>query len=110
MVALVAFGKVLSPQFLVWVVFVVVLVERQLFAVAFVLVAAALALTRAYFPYRYDDLVALDGNVVWIPFLRNLVLVALAAYLVASLRQTESRATVSEGDAEERVAHAAGRT
>ncbi len=115
--ALVAFGKVLSPQFLVWVVFVVALVERRLFARGFVLVAAALVLTRAYFPYRYDDLVALEGHVVWIPLLRNLVLVALTAYLVTSLRSTESRATVSEGRAEERAApprvaperHSAGR-
>lgn len=89
-VALVAFGKVLSPQFLVWVVFVVALVESRLFARAVALAVAALLLTRTYFPYRYDDLVALDGHIVWIPLLRNLVLVALAAYLVASLRQTRA--------------------
>jgi Glycosyltransferase family 87 len=91
-VALVAFGKVLSPQFLIWVVFVVPLVERRLFARAFVLVVAGLVLTRAYFPYRYEDLILLEGHVVWIAVLRNLVLVALVAYLVASLRRTDSRA------------------
>ncbi len=109
-VALVAFGKVLSPQFLIWVVFVVPLVERRLFARAFVLAAAGLVLTRAYFPYRYEELILREGHVVWITLVRNLVLVALAAYLVASLRHTETRAVVSEDRVQERGAHAAGRT
>ena len=89
-VALVAFGKVLSPQFLIWVVLVVPLVERRLYVRAFVLVAAALALTRAYFPYQYEELFELDGHVAWITVLRNLVLVVLAVYLVASLRSSET--------------------
>jgi Glycosyltransferase family 87 len=90
-VALVAFGKVLSPQFLIWIVLVVPLVERRLYVRAFVLVGAALALTRAYFPYRYQELFELEGHVAWITLLRNLVLVALAAYLVASLRNSETQ-------------------
>jgi hypothetical protein len=88
-VTLVAFGKVLSPQFLIWLVVVLPLVERRLFARAFGLVVAGLVLTRAYFPDRYEDLILLEGHVVWIALLRNLVLVALAVYLIAALRHRE---------------------
>jgi hypothetical protein len=102
-VALVAFGKVLSPQFLIWVVLVVPLVERRLFVRAFALTAVALVLTRAYFPYGYKELFELEGHYAWIALARNLVLVALAVYLIASLREPAGRAA-------EDAAHDQGRT
>jgi hypothetical protein len=97
-VALVAFGKVLSPQFLVWIVFVVPLVERRLFARAVVLTVAALVLTRAYYPYRYEELILL-GDVAWVMFIRNLVLVVLALFLISSLRRPADRAELNAGRA-----------
>jgi Glycosyltransferase family 87 len=93
-VALVAFGKVLSPQFLVWIVFVVPLVERRLFARAVVLTVAALVLTRAYYPYRYEELILL-GDVAWVMLTRNVVLAALALFLISSLRRPADRAELN---------------
>ena len=48
--AFAAFGKVLSPQFLIWLIPLVALVLGRLGAVAWGLFALALALTHAYFP------------------------------------------------------------
>jgi len=95
-VALVAFGKVLSPQFLVWIVFVVPLVERRLFARAVVLTVAALVLTRAYYPYRYEDVILL-GDVAWVMLIRNVVLVVLALFLIMSLRRPHGAAELNAG-------------
>ena len=103
-VVLVTFGKVLSPQFLIWVVLVVPLVERRLYVRAFVLVAAALVLTRAYFPYQYKELFELDGHVAWITLLRNVVLVALAVYLVASLASAKRAPEGYESDSSKAAA------
>ena len=77
----VAFAKVLSPQFLVWIVPLVALTGSLR---AYALVLAALMLTQAWFPTRYGDLVAL-GEVSWLVLVRNLVLVALAVVLARSL-------------------------
>jgi hypothetical protein len=98
-VALVAFGKVLSPQFLVWIVFVVPLVERRLFARAVVLTVAALVLTRAYYPYRYEELILL-GHVAWVMLIRNVVLVVLALFLIVSLRRPQDSAELNAGRAQ----------
>ena len=75
LVAFVALGKVLSPQFLIWLVPVVVLARR--FG-AIVLLAAALVLTQLWFPFRYWDLVReFDALTSWLVVARDLVLVAL---------------------------------
>jgi hypothetical protein len=75
LVAFVALGKVLSPQFLIWLVPVVVLARR--FG-AIVLLAAALVLTQLWFPFRYWDLVReFDPLTSWLVVARDLVLVAL---------------------------------
>jgi hypothetical protein len=77
--AFVAFGKVLSPQFLIWLIPVVPLVRgrRGLWASALFLVA--LVLTQVWFPFRYFRL-ALDfeAGLSWVLLARDLVLVALA--------------------------------
>jgi hypothetical protein len=79
LVAFVALGKVLSPQFLIWLVPVVVLARR--FG-AIVLLAAALVLTQLWFPFRYWDLVReFDPLTSWLVVARDLVLVALLVVL-----------------------------
>jgi hypothetical protein len=80
--AFVAFGKVLSPQFMIWLIAVIPLVRgrRGLWATA--LLAAALVLTQLWFPFRYWDLANhLDATVSWLVLVRDVVLVALAALL-----------------------------
>ena len=84
-IAFVALGKVLSPQFLIWLVPVVVLARRWS---ANAMLAAALVLTQLWFPYRYWDLVReLDPRVSWLVLARDLVLLALLATLVRALRE-----------------------
>lgn len=107
-VALAALGKVLSPQFLIWVVLVVPLVERRLFVRAFALAALALLLTRAYFPYRYGEYFELEGHYAWIVLVRNLALVALAVFLIASVRYPVSRAVDGAGRVEGHTLGTAG--
>jgi uncharacterized membrane protein len=76
----VAFGKVLSPQFLIWLVPVVALVGADAAAAAVALFGAALVATHAWFPTRYWDLVDLQP-VGWLALVRNVFLVALAVVL-----------------------------
>jgi uncharacterized membrane protein len=82
-VAFVAFGKVLSPQFLVWLLAIVVLVQGVRGIAAITLLVAACALTRVWFPSDYWDLVKqFDPTASWLVLLRDLVLVAVFATLV----------------------------
>jgi hypothetical protein len=82
--AFVALGKVLSPQFLIWLVPVVVLAHRWS---ANTMLAAALVLTQIWFPFRYWDLVReLDPRVSWLVLARDLVLLALLATLARAIR------------------------
>ena len=87
--AFVALGKVLSPQFLIWLVPLVPL-ARRLGATA--LLALALVLTQLWFPFRYWDLARdLDPAVAWLVLARDLVLLALLAELVRSLVSPRGR-------------------
>jgi hypothetical protein len=83
--AFVAFGKVLSPQYLVWLIPLVPLVAGRRGVAASALLAAALVLTQAWFPSRYFDVVALEP-IGWAVLLRDVVLVALFAVLALGLR------------------------
>jgi hypothetical protein len=78
----IAFGKVLSPQFLVWLLPLVALLGpwRERF-----LLLAAFGLTQAVYPDRYDELVELRGLPIALLALRNIVLLALAASLIVRL-------------------------
>jgi uncharacterized membrane protein len=89
-VAYVAFGKVLSPQYLVWLVPLVPLVGRVAGTVATALLLAALVLTQLEFDDRYQQIHTV-GPVVWILLARDLVVVALAIVLLRA-----SAAPVSE--------------
>jgi len=77
----IAFGKVLSPQFLVWLIPLVPLVRGRRGAVATLLLAAAFLLTQVWFPRHYWDY-ANHGARAWAVLARDLVLVALAVVLV----------------------------
>jgi Glycosyltransferase family 87 len=91
---LVAFDKVLSPQYMIWLVPVVALVRGSRGIVAGALLLAVLGLTQTWFPWHYWSL-ALDHRAPWSWYLlaRDLALVALASVLVLEL----SRAEGSEG-------------
>jgi len=78
-VALLVCGKVLSPQFLVWLLPVVFVVAGRYGPAAFTLGLAAMLLTLAYFPHQYWDLVALHTGPVALLVLRDSVLIALLA-------------------------------
>jgi hypothetical protein len=83
-VVFVAFGKVLSPQFLIWLVPVVALVSGSPGLAAAALLGAALVTTHLWFPQRYWDLVDLEP-VSWLALVRNVLLVALAVVLAVAI-------------------------
>lgn len=89
-VAFVTFGKVLSPQFLVWLLAIVILVPGVRGTIATILLLLACLLTRAWFPHTYWELVKqFDPTASFIVLVRDLVLVALFAVLVAASRARE---------------------
>jgi hypothetical protein len=80
--AFVALGKVLSPQFLIWLIPVVPLVRGRRGLYASALLALALVLTQIWFPYRYWALaLRFDELPSWLVLGRDLVLIALVAVL-----------------------------
>jgi uncharacterized membrane protein len=85
--AFVALGKVLSPQFLIWLIPLVPLVRGRRGLVASGVLAAALVLTQLWFPYRYWDLaLGFDEVASWLVLARDLLLVALLVILVEPAR------------------------
>ena len=84
--AFVVFDKVLSPQFLIWLLPLVPLVRGRRGVVASALLALALLLTQIWFPIRYFDLVHFDPFPSWVLLARDLVLVALLVVLTAPAR------------------------
>lgn len=81
-VAFVAFGKVLSPQFMIWLLALVPFVAlRRGAVVPLALLAAGLVTTQLWFPSRYWDVVALE-RVVWLVLVRDGLLVALFVSLL----------------------------
>jgi Glycosyltransferase family 87 len=82
-VAFIALGKVLSPQFLIWLVPLVPLVRGRRGLVASGLLAVALVLTQLWFPYRYWDLaLQFDQAASGLVLARDAVLIALLLVLV----------------------------
>ena len=89
LVAFVALGKVLSPQFLIWLVPVVPLVAGRRGLRASVLLAVALIVTQLWFPSRYWDLAReLDPVPSTLVLVRDLLLVALLVVLVREPRES----------------------
>ncbi|MFL5961300.1 MAG: glycosyltransferase 87 family protein [Gaiellaceae bacterium] len=79
--AFIAFGKVLSPQFLLWLIPLVPLVRGRRGLAATGLLTSAFVLTQVWFPRRYWDYVYAFDN-AGIVLARNLVLVALLLVLI----------------------------
>jgi uncharacterized membrane protein len=78
--AVVAFGKVLSPQYLVWLIPLVPLVRGRRGYAATAVLAAGLLLTQGYFPWHYWQYV-LYGKRAWVVLARDLSLVVLLGVL-----------------------------
>ena len=92
LVAFVALGKVLSPQFLIWLVPLVPLVAGVRGVRASALLAAALVVTQLWFPSRYWDLAReLATFPSTLVLVRDLVLVALLIALVTDRRRGPAR-------------------
>jgi uncharacterized membrane protein len=88
--ALVAFGKVFSPQFLIWLIPLVPLVRGRRALVAVPLFGTALVLTQLWFPSQYWRLVlSFASPYSWILLARDLAVVALVAALVWPRSQDE---------------------
>jgi Glycosyltransferase family 87 len=83
--AFIAFGKVLSPQFLIWLVPLVPLVRGRRGAAATAILAAALIATQVYFPKRYFAY-AERFHLAWLVLGRNVLLIALLAALILPAR------------------------
>jgi hypothetical protein len=93
LLAFVALGKVLSPQYLIWLLPLAALSWVRGDRAVAVLIAGAAAITQVYFPGRYFDLVGGDDGVAVLVALRNvLLLLALALALRALTRGEGSRA------------------
>jgi hypothetical protein len=88
--AFIAFGKVLSPQYLIWLVPLVPLVRGRRGAAAVGLLGAALVLTQVWFPSRYWRY-ALEFRLAGVVLARDLVLVALLAVLAFPARAGAQR-------------------
>ncbi|MGZ4359899.1 MAG: glycosyltransferase 87 family protein [Gaiellaceae bacterium] len=81
-VAFVALGKVLSPQFLIWLVPLVPLVRGRRGVAATGLLTLSLVLTQVWFPHRYWRLVAFGSGESALLLTRNLVLIGLLLALL----------------------------
>ena len=79
--AFVALGKVLSPQFLIWLLPLLPAVAGSGGLAACAVLLTALVTTQLWFPFRYWDVVALEP-VGWLVVVRNVLLVALYAILL----------------------------
>jgi hypothetical protein len=85
--AFVAFGKVLSPQFLIWLVPLVVLVRGRRGLAAGVTMVLALVLTQLWFPFRYWPLALhFAAFPSWLVLVRDLTLILLFAVLLLPRR------------------------
>jgi len=83
--AFVAFDKVLSPQYLLWLIPLVALVRGRRGYAATAVLAAAAVLTQVWFPERYFDY-ALHFRLAGVVLARDLLLVALVAVLALPTR------------------------
>lgn len=101
--AAVAAGKVLSPQFVVWLVPATLLVAGRYGRAAVVVTAAVFVTTQAYFPVHYWDLVALDTAPIVTLIVRNALAVALLALVWP--RPASARRRVTGTDAQRRTVH-----
>jgi hypothetical protein len=103
------FGKVLSPQYLLWLVpLVALVVGRKPAKLAFPIgLVAAIGLTHAVYPNRYDELIRLDTLPIALLAVRNALLIVLASALLLRLRREgvaeEVRGERESGEAREGI-------
>ncbi len=91
-VAFIALGKVLSPQFMIWLIPFVPLVRKWSAALLFV---AALVLTQAWFPQHYwRYALGFSSTQSWLVLARDLVLLGLLAVLVTTPSAARAAAAV----------------
>ena len=94
--AFVVFGKVLSPQYLIWLVPLIALLHnRRLAALLF----AALLLTQLYFQHSYHDIVILRP-LTWVVITRDLCLLALLLLLTRECLRHSSTIRPTAGSTE----------
>jgi hypothetical protein len=87
--AFIVFGKVLSPQFLIWLVPLVALVRGRRGLAAGALLVACMITTQLWFPYRYHDLARhFEAFPSALVLLRDVGLVTLFALLLWPRRQS----------------------
>lgn len=99
--ALVAFDKVLSPQYLIWLVPMVVLVRGRRGLAACVLLLIALGLTQTWFPWNYLPLAFHYASPwSWLLLIRDTVLVVLVAALARPVRIDNAKHTEPEAGVE----------
>jgi uncharacterized membrane protein len=95
--ALVAFDKVLSPQYLIWLVPMIALVRGRRGLAAGGLLLIALGLTQTWFPWNYLSLAFRYASPwSWLLLLRDTVLVALAAALAWPARLDDTQLSEAE--------------
>jgi 8-oxo-dGTP pyrophosphatase MutT (NUDIX family) len=88
-VAFVALGKVLSPQYMIWLIPFVPLVRGRRGLRASVLLAVALVLTQAWFPQHYwNYALHFSRPVAFLVLARDAVLIALLVVLLVPQRRT----------------------
>ena len=81
--AFVAFGKVLSPQFLLWLIPLVAMLRSRRGLAAGALLVTAIVLTQVLAPHHYFKLVfELAPTETWLLVARNFLLVTLVAVLL----------------------------
>jgi hypothetical protein len=85
-VGFVAFGKVLSPQYMVWVAAAVPLALGRVRWFTLTATVVAAVLTRYIYIYGYDDLLVAGSVSSWVMLARNIVLVAIFCSLALELR------------------------
>ena len=93
-----AFARFVSPQYAVWLVPLVPLVAPPFAVAATALLASALVVAQLWF-FHYREVFALEG-IVWLVVVRDVLLLALAAVLVAAVvrlrtKMPSSSSTVS---------------
>jgi hypothetical protein len=97
-VAFVAFGKVLSPQFMIWLIPFVLLVRGKRGVATSALLVISLVLTQLWFPYRYwDYALGFDALPSAFVFLRDVVLIGIFATLLTGPLRREQALPAVQG-------------
>jgi uncharacterized membrane protein len=102
--AFAALGKVLSPQYMLWLVPLGALAFAWRLHALAAATAAATVLTQLEFPARYFDLVDREPFPVAVIALRNLVLIAVLVLALRALRSTLDQQLLDRGRPPARVA------